>query len=220
MPLRDFLSRLEPEAIPFPLSRLYSLITSSRMVMDYYGSVASQVLKHLSAGRILDIGTGPGRLPIIIASGNKYVRVTGLDLSPDMVGIAARLAAKKGIANVDFKAGSASDLPFGDAEFDLVISTLSFHHWREPDTALDEIYRVLRVGGEAWIYDVPKKVNPLVWDDLKRRYGFMAPTFMYFHTFTEPFYDEKKLAELASNSRFRAFDIDYRLFTYRLRLYK
>jgi SAM-dependent methyltransferase len=108
MPLRDFLSRLEPEAIPFPLSRLYSLITSSRMVRDYYVSVAAQVLKHLSAGRILDIGTGPGRLPIIIASGNKYVRVTGLDLSPDMVGIAARLAAKKGIANVDFKAGSAT----------------------------------------------------------------------------------------------------------------
>lgn len=220
MTLRELLSRVEPEAIPFPFSRLYSLIASSRMVRDYYESVAAQVLERTAAGRVLDIGTGPGRLPVAIASGNKYVRVTGLDLSPDMVKIAAQLAAKKGLANVDFRVGSASDLPFGDGEFDLVISTLSFHHWKEPGNALDEIYRVLRQGGEAWIYDIPKKANPLVWDGLKRRYGFLAPTLMYFHTFTEPFYDEKNLAELASASRFRRFEIDYRLFTFRLRLFK
>jgi len=78
----------------------------------------------------------------------------------------------------------------------------------------------LREVCEAWIYDMPRKVDPQVWDDLKRRYGFLSPTFLYWHSFTEPFYDEKKLAELASGSRFRNFDIDYRLFTYRLRLYK
>ncbi len=220
MPLRELLSRIEPEAIPFPFSRLYSLIASSRMVRDYYESVAAQVLERMAAGRVLDIGTGPGRLPVAIASRNKYVHVTGLDLSPDMVKIATQLAAKKGLANVDFRVGSASDLPFGDGEFDLAVSTLSFHHWKEPGNALDEIYRVLRQGGEAWIYDMPKKVNPLVWDDLKRRYGFLAPTLMCFHTFTEPFYDEKKLAEIASGSRFRRFEIDYRLFTFRLRLFK
>lgn len=220
MSLRDLLPRIEPEAIPFPLSRLYSFITSSRMVRDYYESVASQVLERVPAGRVLDIGTGPGRLPIAIASKNKYVRVTGLDLSPDMIRMASRLAAKKGLSNVDFKAGSASELPFGDREYDLVISTLSFHHWKEPERALDEIYRVLREGSEAWIYDIPKKVNPQVWGDLKKRYGFFAPTFTYFHTFTEPFYDEKKLAEIAMDSRFKKFEVDYRLMTYRLRLYK
>ncbi|HTX43228.1 MAG TPA: class I SAM-dependent methyltransferase [Methanocella sp.] len=220
MPLRDLLSRLEPEAIPFPFSRLYSFISSTRMVRDYYESVAAQVLERAAAGRVLDIGTGPGRLPIAIASRNKYIRVTGLDLSADMVKIAARRAAKKGLANVDFKVGSAGELPFGDREFDLVISTLSFHHWKEPGKALDEAYRVLREGGEAWIYDIPKKANPRVWDDLKRRYGFLAPTLMYCHTFTEPFYDENKLAGVATGSRFRRFEIDYRLFTYRLRLYK
>lgn len=220
MSLRDYLARLEPEAIPFPFSRLYSWLTSSRMVRDYYDSVAAQVLERAPAGRILDIGTGPGRLPAAIASKNKYVHITGLDLSADMVKIASRLAAKQGLTNVDFKAGSADELPFGDKEFDLVISTLSFHHWREPGKALDEIYRVLREGGEAWIYDMPKKVNPLVWEDMKKRYGFLAPTFMHFHTFTEPFYDEKTLGEIAAGSRFRKFEIDYRLFTYRLRLYK
>ncbi len=220
MSLRDYLSRLEPEAIPFPFSRLYSFITSSRMVRDYYESVASRVLERVPAGRILDIGTGPGRLPIAIASRNKYVHVTGLDLSPDMVKMASQLAAKKGLANVDFKAGSAGDLPFGDREFDLAISTLSFHHWKEPEKALDEIYRVLRDGGEAWIYDMPKKMAPRVLDNMKKRYGLLAPTFMYWHTFTEPFYDENTLAGMATGSRFKKFEIDYWLFTYRLRLFK
>jgi ubiquinone/menaquinone biosynthesis C-methylase UbiE len=219
MSLRSFLSRLEPEAIPFPLSRVYSFITSSRMIRDFYEAAASQVLAREPVGRVLDIGTGPGRLPIIIASKDKYVHVTGLDLSPDMVKIATAEAVKKGLTNVEFKAGNASELTFGDREFDLVLSTLSFHHWRDPETALDEIYRVLREGGEAWIYDIPRKVNPQVWADMKKRYGFFAPTFMYLHTFTEPFYDEKKLAELATASRFKKFEIDYKLMTYRLRLY-
>ena len=220
MTLRDLLARLEPEAIPFPFSRLYSWLTSSRMVRDYYESVAAQVLERVPTGRVLDIGTGPGRLPMVIASKNKYIHVTGLDLSADMVKIASELAANKGASNVDFKVGNAGELPFGDREFDLVISTLSFHHWREPGTALDEVYRVLREGGEAWIYDIPRTVNPLVWAKVKKRYGLIASTFMHFHTFTEPFYDEKRLRELASASRFKKFDIDYRLFTYRLRLYK
>jgi len=190
------------------------------MIMDYYESVASQVLERLQTGRALDIGTGPGRLPAIIASRNKYVNVTGLDLSPDMVKIADERAAKAGLSNVTFKVGSASDLPFGDREFDLVISTLSFHHWKEPDKAMDEIYRVLREGGEAWIYDIPRRVNPQVWNDMKKRYGLFFSTFFHVHTFTEPFYDEKTLGEIATNSRYKKYEIDHRLMTYRLRLFK
>ncbi len=220
MSMREFLSRIEPEAIPFPFSRLYASLAASRIFRDYYESVAAQVLERAPTGRILDVGTGPGRLPIAIASKNKCLRVTGVDLSPDMVRIASRLAAKNGLQNVDFRVGSASGLPFGDREFDLAISTLSFHHWKEPERALDEIHRVLREGGEAWLYDVPKKIRPPVRKDMKRRYGFLMPTFLYLHTFTEPFYDEQELADIAAESRFKKFEIDHRLFTYRLRLYK
>jgi len=134
--------------------------------------------------------------------------------------IASGLAVKRGVANVAFKEGSADDLPFGDREFDLALSTLSLHHWREPGKALDEIYRVLREGGEAWIYDIPKKLDPLAREDMKRRYGFLASTLMHLCTFAERFYDEKALGEIASGSRFKKYEIDYRLFTYRLRLYK
>ena len=220
MSLREILSRLEPEAIPFPFSRLYSLISSSRMFMDFYEYAASRVLERLPAGRVLDIGCGPGRLPILIASRNRYLHVTGVDASPDMVKVARDLAAKKGLANVEFKAGRADELPFGDGEFDLVISTLSFHHWKRPEAALDEIHRVLRQGGEAWIYDIPKKASPDAWSRMKDRYGALSLILMRIYTLTEPFYDEERLAEFSMESRFKRFEIGHTLFAFWLRLYK
>ncbi|MCD1294504.1 class I SAM-dependent methyltransferase [Methanocella sp. CWC-04] len=214
------LSRFHPEGIPYPLSRVYLFISSSHVFIDFYRSVSAQVLKKVSSGRILDIGTGPGRLPIMIASRNNYVHVTGIDLSADMVKIASDAARDDGLGNVVFKVGNANSLPFDDREFDLVISTLSFHHWKQPDIALDEIYRVLRHGGEAWIYDMPRKIDPERFVNLKRKYGFFRSWLLRLHSFTEPFYNEKELSRLAGSSRFKEHTIDYMGIAYRLRLYK
>lgn len=220
MALRDILSHIEPEGIPFPLSRVYSLITSSRILQDFYHSVANQVLARVRSGRVLDIGTGPGRLPALIASRNKYVHVTGMDLSPDMVKMAGRKAKELGLENLDFKVGNARDLPFDDREFDLAISTLSFHHWKEPERALNEIYRVLREGGEAWIFDMPARMDPDVRRVLQQRYGSLAAWFMYLHGFTEPFYDERTLQAIAGGTSFKRYELDYKGLTFRLKLFK
>jgi ubiquinone/menaquinone biosynthesis C-methylase UbiE len=220
MSLRGFLSKVEPEGIPFPLSRVYSLVTLSGIIRDFYDGVANQVLGHLKSGRVLDVGTGPGRLPMLIASKNKYLRVTGVDLSPDMVKIASRKAAKKGLTNLDFRVGNASGLPFNEREFDLVISTLSFHHWKAPEAALDEIYRVLRESGEAWIFDMPRRMDAETLSFLKQRYGFMASYFLYLHGFTEPFYDEIALKEITESSSFKRYELNYKGLAYRLKLFK
>jgi ubiquinone/menaquinone biosynthesis C-methylase UbiE len=45
-------------------------------------------------------------------------------------------------------------LPFPDATFDLVVSTLSQHHWADPAAGLNEILRVLRPDAQTWIYDI------------------------------------------------------------------
>jgi ubiquinone/menaquinone biosynthesis C-methylase UbiE len=218
--LRSVLSKIEPESIPFPFSRLYGLLSSTRMFMDYYNGVASQVIKRCPSGRILDIGTGPGNLPIIIGSRNKYVHVTGIDLSGDMVKTARSKAIKKGLDNVEFKKADVAGLPFNDREFDLVISTLSFHHWKDTQEALDEIYRVLNEKGEAWIYDIPKKMSMERFVRLKKKYGTIRAWLFRLHSFTEPFYDEKGLKEVAESSRFKKFKIEYYGITYKLVLNK
>ena len=171
MALRDILAGIEPESIPYPFSRLYVALTGTSLFQDFYRIVAKQVLEKIRAGRVLDIGTGPGRLPIVLANESPLLQVTGLDLSADMVKIATQEARRRGLKNLTFRQGSASELPFPDTEFDLVISTLSFHHWKQPEKALDEIYRVLREGGEAWIYDIPRKMDRTAWEYLRRKYG-------------------------------------------------
>jgi ubiquinone/menaquinone biosynthesis C-methylase UbiE len=220
MSMRDILAGIEPEYIPYPFSRLYSALAGSRLFQDLYRTVARQVMEKLRAGRVLDVGTGPGQLPILIASQSPMLRVTGVDLSPDMVRIAARSAVRKGLKNVEFRQGGAAALPFPDREFDLAISTLSFHHWKQPEKGLDEAYRVLREGGEAWIYDVPRDFDPAAFAYLRRRYGLVRSWLFRLHAFTEPYYREKEIEQIASESRFRKHEITHTGITYKLTLYK
>jgi len=220
MTLRDILAGIEPEAVPYPFSRLYALLAGGRLFGDFYRIVAGQVVEKLHSGRVLDIGTGPGKLPILIASESPLLHVTGLDLSADMVKIASEEAQRQGLNIVEFRQGNASELLFKDGEFDLVLSTLSFHHWKQPEQGLDEIYRVLREGGEAWIYDVPRKIDRAMFDHMKHRYGFLRSWIFRLHAFTEPFYKESEIDRLAAESRFRRHEITHTLIAYKLILYK
>ncbi|WP_424358052.1 class I SAM-dependent methyltransferase [Methanocella sp. MCL-LM] len=220
MSLRSFLARIEPEAMPFPFSRIYTAMSGSRIFRDFYSAVVSQVDEHLKAGRVLDVGTGPGRLPIMLANRNPRLFVVGLDLSGDMVRIASDAAAKKGLQNLEFRQGSADSLPFGDREFDLVISTMSLHHWKKPEQALDEIYRVLREGGQAWIYDIPRDVDPVLFGQMKKKYGFIRAWALRLHAYMEPFYTEKQVLKVAAESRFKRQELKHVSLAYRLMLYK
>ncbi|OPY25620.1 MAG: hypothetical protein A4E28_03053 [Methanocella sp. PtaU1.Bin125] len=220
MTLHDVLAGLEPEAIPYPLSRLYAMLSGGRVFGDFYRIVARQVKEKLHAGRVLDIGTGPGRLPVLIASETPLLHVIGVDLSADMVKMAGEDAGRRGLKNVGFRQGNASELPFKDREFDLVLSTLSFHHWKQPEKGLDEVYRVLREGGEAWIYDIPRRIDKTMFAYMKRKYGFLQAWALRLHALTEPFYKESEIERLAMESRFRRHEITRTLIAYKLILYK
>jgi ubiquinone/menaquinone biosynthesis C-methylase UbiE len=89
--------------------------------------------------------------------------VTGLDLDPAM--IARARANNDRPQNGDqrqpsFLVGDVAALAFPDASFDLVVSTLSMHHWADPTSGLAEIGRVLRPGASALIWDFRPGVRP------------------------------------------------------------
>ena len=123
-----------------------------------YSSVAEDVARVLTSRRrhrlatIVDLGCGPGDLVVEIASRLKDAKIVGLDLSPSMLLWAGRHATVDG--RVRFVVGDAADLPFGDASVDVVVSTLSMHHWEDPSDAFAEIARVLRPDGIALLYDL------------------------------------------------------------------
>jgi ubiquinone/menaquinone biosynthesis C-methylase UbiE len=169
------------ESIPAPGAYVYGWIArKSPPLQDLCNAVAAEVTAAITAGRILDVGTGPGYLPIEIATRTPNLELDGIDLSPAMVKLARNTAARKGVADrVRFQRAHAADLPFDDRSFDLVISTLSFHHWARPLECLAELHRVLKPHREARIYDARRDTTDEVNAAFRREYGrFVAFLFL------------------------------------------
>jgi SAM-dependent methyltransferase len=101
----------------------------------------------------LDVGTGTGHTALALAG--RVARVTGTDVTPEMLAEARALAEARGpvAANVVFELADAEALQYPDAVFDIVTCRRALHHFRHPDTALSEMRRVLRAGGRLVIDD-------------------------------------------------------------------
>jgi ubiquinone/menaquinone biosynthesis C-methylase UbiE len=111
--------------------------------------IAPQVLPGM---RLLDVGCGGGQFAIQLAQRFPEVRIVGVDLSPEQIGRAqSRVDALR--ERVSFVEGNAIDLPFADAEFDLVYSLGSIKHWPERGRGLAECARVLVPGGHLWLIE-------------------------------------------------------------------
>jgi SAM-dependent methyltransferase len=98
---------------------------------------------------ILDAGSGGGWLVRELASNVPQGRVTGMDLSDEMVGRARRNSST--VHNVEFVVGSVDAIPRATNSFDKVVSVESAYYWPDPSAGIREIFRVLRPGGSAWI---------------------------------------------------------------------
>ena len=114
--------------------------------------VSISVAQFLANGYILDVGTGPGLLPIEVAINCPKVRVVGVDIESELINDAIKQARKKGVdERISFINARAECLPFSDNSFDMVLSTMSFHLWKERQQAVNEMMRVLKPGGQAII---------------------------------------------------------------------
>jgi ubiquinone/menaquinone biosynthesis C-methylase UbiE len=133
-------------------SRVYDVL-ARRLLRRFYRRLAADIAATAPTGAgVLDVGTGPAVLLTELARLRPDLRLTGVDLSPDMIRAAARNVRGLG-DRVSVRVGSVTDLPFTDRSFDLIVSSLSLHHWDDPAAAVPELARVLRPGGRVLIYD-------------------------------------------------------------------
>ena len=97
--------------------------------------------------KVLDIASGPGY--VAAAAKRRGWSPVGVDFSESMVALARKLHP-----GIDFRAGDAESLPFGDAQFDRAVMNFGILHLAQPDAAIREAFRVLRRGGRfgftAW----------------------------------------------------------------------
>ncbi len=112
--------------------------------------------------RVLDIGCGTGTLAILVKRLHPEAEVVGLDPDPKALARARRKAEAAGVA-IRFDEGFANELPYPDASFDRVFSSLMFHHLeREAKLAtLRELRRVIAPGGSLHLLDFGPPRNRL-----------------------------------------------------------
>ena len=141
------------ERIPGVLASSYQKATLLA-IESYYRQVAQEIISVFKDGRLLDLGTGPGNLPLEIVKLAPGIKIIGVDLSRQLIRMAQTRALATGLADrASFEVGNAARLRFADETFDMVISTGMLHSLRKPVNVLTEINRVLKKGGKAWIYD-------------------------------------------------------------------
>lgn len=116
---------------------------------------------HLEVGmNILDIGCGTGTLMLKIKEKSPKTNVSGLDGDTKVLEIAKNKAKQKGM-DIDLQVGLSNHLPYADSMFEVIVSSLFFHHLTDVDKrrTLKEILRVLKPNGEIHIADFGKPQN-------------------------------------------------------------
>ena len=143
--------------IPSCLARLYWWSTRRDPVLQgLYIQVIADIASSGRAPRlILDVGAGPGTLALRLAQAFPHAHITGVDVSRGMVKIANRNARRYGLeSRLTFTVADAARLPFDDACFDVIVSTMVIPFWKDPRGSLGEIYRCLAIGGSGYVYDL------------------------------------------------------------------
>jgi len=148
-------------------------ILEDRELAEYYNLMAKRymrfpcqrVLKRVAAkgiekGKAIDVGTGPGIIPIFLSKALPGVRFKGIDLSSVMIDLAKRNAKDEGLADkVEFEVGSAYSLPVEDHSLDLVLCINAIHHLDRPMDFFNEVARSLKEGGAFVIVDFHRDVS-------------------------------------------------------------
>jgi len=119
-------------------------------------------------GKLLDLGTGPAHLPILVCDEHPAVHIVAIDLAHHMLRVAARNVARSGFEErIELRHGDAKHLEFEAHSFDTVYSNTILHHIPDPRPLLAEAARLVVPGGVLLIRDLfrppsPERVEELV----------------------------------------------------------
>jgi arsenite methyltransferase len=155
-PERDFIfptGRAWAEDLGYP----EELANVPETAVESFAGVANPwELGRLASGeRVLDLGSGAGTDSLVAAQMvGEAGRVTGIDMTLEMLEKARAAANEMGVTFIEFVEGEAEHLPFEDETFDVVISNGVIDLIPDKDAVFAELHRVLVPGGRLQIADV------------------------------------------------------------------
>ena len=134
-------------------SRFYGITRLIPTLRRFYSFVLRDVASY-DYGSVLDVGSGTGFMLLSIAGSRENFRGLGIDPSPQMVARATSRSMKLGLNDrIAFRIGSSRSIP-GNSNFDLIYSSLSFHHWKDREESIRSIMDRLNAGAHFVIYEI------------------------------------------------------------------
>lgn len=193
------------------IARWYAKIRSTGSQIEDWRKQAADLTSSLpDDADVLEVAPGPGYFSIEMARLNRF-HITGLDISHTFVEIASENARQAGVS-VNFQQGNASNMPFADGSFDLIICQAAFKNFSQPLQAINEMYRVLRSGGTAIIEDMRKDTPATTIDEEVARMklnpvnAFMTRRTL--ESLRNRAYTKEQFEHLATESAFGGCEID------------
>jgi ubiquinone/menaquinone biosynthesis C-methylase UbiE len=164
--------------MPLFAARLYDNLTNVKGVNKTFEEIANFIAGYLKQGKVLDVGTGHGRLLLEINKQNQQIDLYGLDVSSSMLEL-ARLHLRE-INNIDLRVGNIIKTEYQDDFFDCIVCSGSFYNWDKPTVGLNEIFRILKSGKTAYLFESKKDYNRDFLDSRLQEnlkdYGFIRKT--------------------------------------------
>ena len=127
-----------------------------RLGKFYLGGFLKLLAQQKKTGRFLEVGSGPGYQTAEVAKKNPEVEITAVEPSSDMLTVAKSYIEQQGLSGrVGFVQGSVEDKALIEdlGRFDLIYSTFSLHHWKDPVKGIQHLCQALNDKGVLLIYD-------------------------------------------------------------------
>lgn len=131
----------------------YNESSDGKFASSVYDEIIKRVIKE-QPRTLLDLGCGNGNILQVLLD-KTSIKLSGLDLSDKMIDVAQKRLGN----NVELKVGDSEQLPWPENSFDMVICSMSFHHYTQPEKVLKEISRVLKKDGIIILGDPTIPIN-------------------------------------------------------------